>query len=142
MLDFVSTSYGGIRLGTPADASFVSEILGSDAGEVMGRVITLLSPNGGFFLERITPSVLEAHMFFKKEGRGKEALHSAQQGLRYCFDVLDAAVVFGRIPAADRAARLFTRMIGFRSDGLHDHSGTGELVELFEIRKDSHCLPL
>jgi len=141
MPDLVSITEPSIRLATPADVSFVSEILGEDASEVMRRVITLLSPNGGFFLEPITPSVLEAHMFFRKAGRGKEALHSARQGLRYCFDVLNAAVVFGRIPASDRAARVFTRMIGFRSEGFRNHSGTGDLVELFEIRKDGSCLP-
>lgn len=141
MHGFPQSSYG-IRVGTSADIPFVSSILGIDATDVMGRITTLLTPNGGFFLEPITSSILEAHMFFRVAGRGKEALHGARKGLRYCFDVLGAIVVFGRIPVSDRAARLFTRMIGFRSDGIRQHSGTGEMVEYFEMRKDCACLPL
>ena len=52
-------------------------VIGADAADIMSRVITLLTPNGGFFLEPITSSILEAHMFFRPTGRGKEALHGA-----------------------------------------------------------------
>lgn len=141
MHGFAHQSHGtGVRLGTDADVPFVSSIIGADAADIMSRVITLLTPNGGFFLEPITSSILEAHMFFRPTGRGKEALHGAREGLRYCFNVLGAIVVFGRIPMTDRPARLFTRMIGFKSDGIRAHSGTGEMVEYFEMRKDSPCL--
>ncbi|KKW92687.1 hypothetical protein YP76_07070 [Sphingobium chungbukense] len=126
----------GIRIGTPADAGFVSAIIGHDASDLMQRVTTILTPHGGFFLEPITSSVLEAHMFFRPEGRGKEALDGARAGLRYAFDVLHASVVFGRIPIEDRAARLFTRIIGFRSDGVRAREPGGPLVEWFEMRSD------
>lgn len=124
-----------IRVAGPADAPFVSAIIGEDATEAMDRVTTLVSGHGFFFLEAITPSVLEAHMAFTAEGRGKEALHAAREGLRYCFTALGALVVFGRIPVENKAARLFTRMIGLRSFGVRPFNPGGPLAEWFEIRK-------
>jgi len=126
----------GIRIGTAADIPFVSAIIGADATDAMARCTTLLTPHGGFLLEPISSSVLEAHMFFRREGRGRQAFHAAREGLRYCFTELRALVVFGRIPLSDRPARLFTRMIGFRSDGVRPHSNGGEPVEWFEMRFD------
>lgn len=106
----------------------------------MKRVTTLVSEHGMFFLEPITPSVLEAHMAFSPEGRGWEALHAARAGLRHAFEKMGALVVFGRIPVEDRAARLFTRMIGLKSDGVRPREPGGPLVEWFEVRSDT-CLP-
>lgn len=128
-----------IRVGGPEDVAFVSALAGGDASEAMGRCTTLLSEHGFFFLEPITASVLEAHMAFSPEGRGKEALHAARAGLRYCFTALNALVVFGRIPVENTAARLFTRMIGFRSDGIRPHHDGGPLVEWFEMRADQEA---
>lgn len=125
-----------VRLATSEDAQWISAVIGSDASEYMKRVTTLVSEHGGFFLEPITTSVFEAHMFFSREGRGKEALHAARAGLRYVFGIMRAAVVFGRIPIEDRPARLFTRMIGFRSDGLRPREPEGPMVEWFEMRSD------
>lgn len=105
----------------------------------MERVTTLIGDHGFFFLEPITPSVLEAHMAFSLAGRGRGALHAAREGLRYCFTALNALVVFGRIPVEDRAARLFTRLIGLRSVGIREHHDGGGMVEWFEIRKDETC---
>lgn len=125
-----------VRVATEEDAPFVSAIAGTDAREFMGRVTTLVSRNGFFFLEPITSSVLEAHMAFRPKGRGREALHAARAGLIYAFDVLGALVIFGRIPVEDRAARLFTRIVGFRSDGIRPREPGGPMVEWFEMRAD------
>lgn len=125
-----------IRVAGPDDVAFVSALAGADASEAMGRVITLISDHGFFFLEPITPSVLEAHMTFALEGRGSEALHAARAGLAYCFTILGTLVVFGRIPVEDRAARLFTRLIGFTSCGIRPHHDDTHLVEWFELRAD------
>ena len=125
-----------VRIATMADAPFVSEIVGADATDLMARVTTILSEHGGFFLEPITSAVLEAHMFYRAEGRGREALHAARSGLGYAFDMLGALVVFGRIPVADRAARLFTRFIGFRSDGIRPREPGGPTVEWFQMTRD------
>lgn len=126
-----------IRIATQTDAPFVSAIVGVDASDYMKGVTTILSDHGGFFLEPVTSSVLEAHMFFTTEGRGKEALHAARSGLAYAFNVLGALVVFGRIPLEDRPARLFTRMIGFKSDGIRQREPNGPLVEWFEMRSEA-----
>jgi hypothetical protein len=123
-----------IRIATSDDIPFVSELCGADASELMGRVTTILSDHGGFFLEPITSHVLEAHMFYQPEGRGRECRDAARAGLDYAFRVMDAAIVFGRIPVEDRAARLFTRIIGFQSDGIRPREPGGPLVEWFEIR--------
>jgi len=125
-----------IRVADASDAHFVSEMVGHDASEYMARVTTLLTPHGFFFLEPITSSVLEAHMAFRLNGRGKSALHAAREGLRYAFTELGALVVFGRIPVEDRAARLFTRIIGLKSDGIRPSQPDGPLVEWFEVRAD------
>jgi len=125
-----------VRVATADDAPWISDVIGSDASEYMKRVTTLVSEHGGFFLEPITSSILEAHMFYKREGRGSEALHAARAGLGYAFDMLGASVVFGRIPVADRAARLFTRMIGFRSDGIRPRCPGDAMVEWFEMRSE------
>lgn len=125
-----------IRVADEHDAPFVSALVGNDAAPYMERVTTLVTDSGFFFLEPITSSVLEAHMAFYPEGRGKHALRAARQGLAYAFTELNALVVFGRIPVEDRAARLFTRMIGLKSDGVREKSPGGELVEWFEVRAD------
>jgi hypothetical protein len=131
-----------VRVATPADASFVSALIGEDAAPYMARVTTLISDHGFFFLEPITSTVLEAHMQFSSEGRGKEAIHAARAGLRHALTTMGAQVVFGRIPVEDRAARLFTRQIGLRSDGIREREPGGPLVEWFQItREDLSCLP-
>jgi hypothetical protein len=129
-----------VRVATADDAPWISDVIGSDASDFMKRVTTLVSEHGGFFLEPITSSVLEAHMFYKPAGRGREALHAARAGLGYAFDMLGAMVVFGRIPIEDRAARLFTRIIGFRSDGIRPRQPDGPIVEWFEMRSDSPAM--
>lgn len=125
-----------LRVAGPDDAPFVSALIGQDATEYMARVTTLVSDHGFFFLEPITSAVLEAHMQFDKPGRGKEAIHAARDGLRYALTEMGAHVVFGRIPVEDRAARLFTRMIGLRSDGVRPSVPAGPLVEWFQITRD------
>lgn len=125
-----------IRVAEPSDAPFVSTLCGVDAASYMQRATTLISAHGFFFLEPVTSSVLEAHMAFSAPGRGKEALHAARAGLRYAFEQMRALVVFGRIPVEDRAARLFTRMIGLKSDGIRARDQDGPLVEWFEVRAD------
>ena len=131
-----------LRVATAEDAPFVSALIGQDASVYMARVTTLISDHGFFFLEPITSSVLEAHMQFDKSGRGKEAIHAARAGLRHALTKLGAHVVFGRIPVTDRAARLFTRQIGLKSDGIRPTVPDGPLVEWFHItREDLSCLP-
>lgn len=129
-----------IRVAGPEDAPFVSELCGWDVREAMTRVVTLVSDHGFFFLEPITSSIWEGHMNFAPEGRGKEALHAMKAGLRYAFEGLGAAVVFGRVPIENHAARMLTRLAGMKSDGVRPREHDGPLVEWFEIRSDT-CLP-
>lgn len=125
-----------IRIATAADAPFVSNIVGVDASEFMKRATTILTDHGGFFLEPITSAVFEAHMFFSESGRGAECVRAARDGLRYAFREMGAAVVFGRIPIDDRPARLITRIIGFKADGVRPREPGGPLVEWFQMRSE------
>lgn len=139
---YVRTAFP-LRVAGPEDAPFVSALIGEDAAPYMARVTTLISEHGFFFLEPITSAVLEAHMQFSSEGRGKEAIHAARAGLRHALTEMGAHVVFGRIPVEDRPARLFTRQIGLKSDGIRPSVPGGPLVEWFQItREDLPCLPL
>lgn len=125
-----------IRVATASDAPYVSAVVGSDCSVYMERATALLSKHCIFFLEPLTSSILEAHMVCSQEGRGREALHAARTGLGYAFDMMGAAIVIGRIPVEDRPARLFTRIIGFKSDGIRPREPGGPLVEWFEMRSD------
>ena len=133
-----------ISVGGPEEVGFVSKLIDKPEPETwafMQRATTLVCEDefirhGLFFLEPITSSVLEAHMAFYREGRGAFALYAARAGLRYAFEQMKALVVFGRIPVEDRAARLFTRMIGLKSDGIREREPGGPLVEWFEVRAD------
>lgn len=101
----------------------------------------LIGDHGGFFLEPIVPSVLEAHMFFEEGHRGRNVIAQAKEGLAIAFDYLGAAVVIGRIPLEDKAARLMTRLIGFQSVAIK-HKTPGEpLAEWFEMRSPHLCPP-
>ena len=125
-----------IRVADETDVPFVNALIEGDASEYMARVTTLVTQYGFYFLEPVTSSILEAHMAFYPEGRGRHALKAAREGLRYAFTELNALVVFGRIPLEDRPARIFTRMIGLKSDGVREKSPGGDLVEWFEVRAD------
>ena len=123
-----------VRIATLDDAPRVAELVGADPVEFMQRATVLLNEHGGFFLEPITSSILEAHMFFEPEGRGKHAIEAAHDGLKIAFRDMGAAIVFGRIPVEDRPARMLTRLIGFVSDGIRPREPGGPLVEWFEMR--------
>lgn len=128
-----------IREATAEDAAFLEEVVGLDPRPAMNRCITLVSDDGGFFLEPITETVFEAHMFFAPESRGKKAIKAAREGLLYMFQEKGALVIFGRIPLEDRAARLMTRWVGFKAIGIRPKFDGGELVEWFEMTRD-RCL--
>lgn len=126
-----------IRVADASDAPWISSIVGIDCTEAMARMTTLVSRNGGFFVDPITSSVAEVHMFYRPEGRGREALHAARAGLAHIFRVMGISVLFGRIPIEDRPSRLFTRIIGFRSDGIRPREPGGPLCEWFELRSEA-----
>jgi hypothetical protein len=104
------------------------------SADLLARGTFLVSENCVFFLERLTSSVLEGHMVCAPGGRGREALEASRTALGYGFDMLGAAVIIGRVPVEDRAARLFTRWMGFHSDGVREREPNGPLVEWFEMR--------
>ena len=131
-----------IRLATLDDVprmAELSDLTHEHLVDAFSRMDMLLGDHCMFFLERITPSVFEGHIVIEPEHRGKSAIASAKAALNFAFGQLNAAVVFGRIPVEDRAARMLTRMIGFVSDGIRPRHEGGPLCEWFEMRSPLLC---
>lgn len=124
-----------IRVADASDVAYVCELTGLDVADYMARCTTFLSANCVFFLEPLTASILEGHMVCKPEGRGREALAAARTALSYAFEFMDVLVIIGRVPVEDRAARIFTRLMGFKSDGIRPRAPGDAMVEWFEMRR-------
>ena len=122
-----------IREATPEDIPKLNKILNApgviegatmdtcvhmDAGIVldMGGVV-LTNDVGGFLLIPTEPSQYEAHMFFLPEGRGKQAVKAAKEGLGIMFGKYKAEKITARIPLSNLASRILTKKIGFKSVG-------------------------
>ena len=131
-----------IRLATLDDVprmAELSDLTPEHLEDAFKRMDMLLDDHCMFFFERITASVFEGHIVIEPEHRGKSAIASAKAALDFAFGQLNAAVVFGRIPVEDRAARLLTRLIGFVSDGIRPRHVGGPLCEWFEMRSPALC---
>ncbi len=59
----------------------------------------------------------EGHYLFSPRLRGKPALDAAKAMLGYMFTTVGARVIVGETPADNRAARLFSRALGFTRRG-------------------------
>jgi hypothetical protein len=70
--------------------------------------------DAGCFIEKY-PGVWESH--YLCTSRGRDAFTSTHNVLREFFNNEDAAVITGAISKENRAARLFTRKVGFTSLG-------------------------
>lgn len=144
-----------IREATPQDIPIINVLLNSpevyegasmqtniplDAGRVLrANGVVLVNEYGGFMLVPLENDIYEAHMFFLREGRGKKAIEAAHEALRIMFDEKGAEEIRARIPYEDKASRLLTRKIGFRSVGRgssdYGEPGTRD-SEFFEMRKE------
>lgn len=75
------------------------------------------------------PGVFEGHTLFADKGRA--ALDLGKAMLREMFDTYGAKVIWGQTPIERKAARWFSRKLGFRSHGSVDRPlGTCELFIL------------
>lgn len=74
----------------------------------------------------------EGHSMFMNSCRGKLAIETGKQMIRFMKD-LGFKELLGRTPINNKAARRFSRMIGFKSDGLTQVPGVG-ICELFEYK--------
>lgn len=81
--------------------------------------------------EWTAPRVWQAHTYFLPSARGKQGITDAKAMCRWMFDN-GALVLWGQTPVHNRAARMFNRLIGAKSEGFDTHQISGE-VEYFYI---------
>lgn len=79
----------------------------------------ILGEHGGAILIWTAPGVYDVHDFVLPEGRGAWAKEAAQDVLAFAFHLLDARLVWTQTPVENRASRIFNRILGFKSEGVH-----------------------
>lgn len=86
-----------------------------DGSVLLDGGIFYLSEKGGMLFHPSDPGIYEGHFLFLPRSRPYDL---ALGMVRAC--VLEAAhrMLWGRVPVANRAARLFTRRLGFESLGV------------------------
>jgi hypothetical protein len=106
------TVFPGLSMGTtePIDLAPLLE---------SNRNFLLLGEFGGALLIWTAPGVYDIHDFVLPEGRGKWAREAAQDVFAFAFHVLRARMIFATTPTDNRASRLFNRILGFTSEGVH-----------------------
>lgn len=93
------------------------------------RNVCLFTPEGGALFAWRGPGVFEGHSFFRVRGRGAISLGRAL--LARLFADHGARMVWGITPEDLKAARWFSRQLGFTSLGMIDPpEGRGELFVL------------
>lgn len=85
----------------------------------LNRNHLLMGEHGGAVLLWTSPGVYDVHDFVLPEGRGAWARDAAQDVFSYAFDVLAARTIWAQTPAENRASRMFNRILGFKSEGVH-----------------------
>lgn len=82
----------------------------------------LMGEHGGAILIWTAPGVYDVHDFVLPEGRGKWAREAAQDVFWFVFTehMLGARLLWTQTPVENRASRMFNRILGFKSEGIHD----------------------
>lgn len=91
----------------------------------------LMGDHGGALLIWSAPGVYDVHDFVLPVGRGKWARDAAQDVFAFVFDFLEARLLWTQTPVENRASRMFNRILGFQSGGVHDVM-VGEKVQPME----------
>jgi hypothetical protein len=76
------------------------------------------------------PGTYQVHTMALGSCRGRRALDTGARMIAWMFDREGALMLWGMTPAYNRAARMFNRMIGARSQGMREHFVTGS-CEIF-----------
>lgn len=80
----------------------------------------LMGEHGGALLIWSAPRVYDVHDFVLPVGRGKWARDAAQDVFSFVFGTLNARLLWTQTPVENRASRMFNRILGFKSEGVHD----------------------
>jgi RimJ/RimL family protein N-acetyltransferase len=115
---------------SPADIAHVNSILNHpkvrpwlgmddaplDFTEVLGRhdVYALFGECGGQFYHHVGPQTYEVHSAYLPEARGKVALATTKETLRWMFSQTDATDIITRVPRGNVAAKALARACGLK----------------------------
>lgn len=79
--------------------------------------------------EPIPGNYYEGHSMFTNTCRGRRGLETGKAMMRFLYDELNVRKAIGHTPISNLAARKFSRMLGFKSEGFKT-SSVG-IVEMF-----------
>lgn len=103
--------------------------------------------HGAWLLHPIIESVYEIHSIFAPEGRGKPFFAAAAEMLRFMFVETDALEIVTKCPDDNPAARMASRVVGFRERFRREDAwapGVGVSFQVFSIDdwfvRDAECL--
>lgn len=84
----------------------------------------------GAIFEWSAPRVWQVHTLFSDGCRGKAAMTLGKHMIAWMQAEMAAQMIWGQTPLHNRAARMFNRLMGARSEGMRNHPVSGE-CELF-----------
>ena len=127
---------GNVEFLTKAVSAHMADLdRGFDAAEWLANPLNVALTDGrNIGLLECEGSTWQVHAIF--EDRGAKALSVGRKMVKIAFDQYRAKVLKGLTPAHCRAARLFTRMLGFTSYGMIET--VNGPVELFILER-SKC---
>lgn len=123
-----------IRRASVEDADKIVEWTKRDFGEVCdfsgffakSENVCLIEGEGGAFFVQAEPGIYEVHVAF--EQRGKEVIRLSHEMLRIMREEHGAKRFQAVVPIGARHVRMFTRLMGWKSQGIADlPCGTCEL---------------
>lgn len=76
------------------------------------------------------PRVYQVHSMSLPSCRGKAVIEVGKRMIAWMQAEMGARMIWGQTPVDNRAARMFNRLMGARSEGMRGHHVTGE-CELF-----------
>lgn len=80
------------------------------------------------------PRVWQAHTMVLPTARGKQAVASGKAMLAFMFEEMNARLVWGQTPVANRAAQMFNRLIGAKPEG-QGVDAAGHAVTYFVVER-------
>lgn len=76
------------------------------------RNVLLMAEGGGVLFCQLEPGVYEVHTNFQKAFRGRHAVRASLEAYRWMFTHTDCMVLHTRVPAFNKAAARFCKIVG------------------------------
>lgn len=114
----------------PSFAWFEGEVTFDDQAADVDNYVFLLDGDAAAIFEWSAPRVWQVHTLALPDVRGAAALASGRRMIAWMRAEMGARTLWGMTPIANRAARMFNRLIGAKSAGFREHHVTGP-CELF-----------